>query len=130
MNKRRLLKLADFLETVPPTKFSLRTWVQSMPTQPESETEGSCGFAGCAMGWAVHAKLFRGLRFATSAEADEVHNPEPVYKGKIGFPAVNVLFDIDTDDSHRLFAAPRYNEPHTTPKQVAKRIREFCGAKP
>lgn len=124
MNKRRLLKLADFLETVPAKKFDLGTWVQSMPTKPEAKVEGSCGFAGCAMGWAIHAKLFRGLTFE-QPEWPEETNRGPQYKGHTGFSAVDELFKIDGHASLYLFVEDQYPNFHPTPKQVAKRIRKF-----
>lgn len=124
MQKKRLLKLADFLETVPEQKFSLATWVQSMPTKPEARAEGSCGFAGCAIGWAVHAKLFRGLSFVEEEDQKYV-NRGPSYKGLSDFPAVNHLFDISTNDSFSLFIDTAYPGWSATPKQVADRIRKF-----
>lgn len=125
MNKKRLLKLADFLESVPPRKFNLSTWVQSMPTQAEGDAEGSCGFAGCAVGWAVHAKLFRGLSFG-EAEIDDEANRPPKYRGFYGFTAIEILFDIEFDEGCHLFDDAAYPNHKATPKQVAKRIRAFA----
>jgi hypothetical protein len=53
MHTERLLKLADFLETVPPDKFDMNGWGR----------EDDCGFAGCAIGWA--GKLFDGKGLET-----------------------------------------------------------------
>lgn len=128
MNKKRLLKLAAFLETVPARKFYLHVWVKSMPKQAEGETEGSCGFAGCAMGWAVHAKLFRGLSFGESVEGDDDVNSPPMYNGEAGLSASSSLFGIANSESFYLFIDESYPNHKATPKQVAKRIRAFVAS--
>ena len=121
MNKKRLLKLADFLETVPRRKFNLRMWIQSLPSKPEAKTAGHCGFAGCAIGWAAHAKLFRGLHLN---RADWT----PVYHGAEDWDAPMVLFDLEAEQTKFLFSVWHYDNERTTPKQVAKRIRKFVEA--
>lgn len=107
INAKRLLKLADYLETVPREQFdmSLYGW--------GSETQTECGFAGCAIGWAIHGKLFRGFTF------DKGHQPS--YQGYYWYGAIDKLFDLSDGDVSNLFG------PHNsgTPKQVAKRIRKF-----
>lgn len=45
----RLLKMADYLATVPRAKFYMGEW---------SNGKTGCGFRGCAVGWAVHGNLF------------------------------------------------------------------------
>lgn len=122
MNKKRLLKLADFLETVPRRAFNMDYWVAREATKPEGKAPGSCGFAGCAMGWAQHAKLFRGLELGESWVGEQT----PTFNGATGFEAAAQLFSIDHGNSRFLFGSDSYGAiVNPTPKQVAKRIRKF-----
>src|SRR4051812_47952886 len=102
MNKKRLLKLADFLETVPREKFNLNHWVTALPTKPEGREEGECGFAGCAMGWAAHAKLFPELKF------DRWNMCNIVYYGNTGWTAPRKLFGISDASARHLFSDDAY----------------------
>lgn len=132
MNKKRLLKLADFLETVPRRAFDIGGWQTKAPTKPEGKKQGECGFAGCAVGWATHAKLFRGLRLEQYFDGGVAF---PVYEDREGFDACAQLFDIHgyfppehqlayQDFAEYLFSPDAYETP-PTPKQVAARIRAF-----
>jgi hypothetical protein len=116
----RLLKLADFLETVPRKAFDISSWVSSKATMPEGERPGDCGFAGCAMGWAAHAKLFRGLTMERGYIIDY-----PAYRGFDGFEAAMTLFSIGDSEATSLFDIGGYESRNPTPKTVAKRIRKF-----
>lgn len=119
MHKKRLLKLADFLETVPRRSFEIRAWVWRGADKPEGKIPGECGFAGCAMGWAAHAKLFRGLKL------DGLWG-NPIFEGRTDYDAADCLFEIDGVASRVLFGGSSYSGPRRpTPKQVAKRIRTF-----
>lgn len=117
MRKDRLLKLADYLETVPRKKFDISGWGY--------ETK-KCGFAGCAMGWAGFGRLFRGLKF----ERGDLHYaPEP-HLGNDGFSIAQSLFGIDGEASRYLFSYRFYPDGETvTPKRVSKRIRSFVAEK-
>lgn len=131
MRKDRLLKLADFLETVPRRSFEIRWWQKRPATKPEGTHQGECGFAGCAVGWAAHAKLFRGLRLAQHGDGGT--DATPIYDGDEGMPAVARLFDLPTvgdyfkvcPDASCLFEAESYDGHRATPLQVARRIRKF-----
>lgn len=135
MRTDRLLKLADFLETVPRRAFRMDYWVQRKASKPEGDEPGECGFAGCAMGWAAHQKMFKGLR------EDPIRENTITYKLPNGeqfddFYAAAKVFDISSVESDGLFNPRRYNDLKIvrrdyygdalpTPKQVAKRIRAF-----
>lgn len=114
INAKRLLKLADYLETVKPALFRLDVFGY----------EQECGFAGCAVGWAAHAKLFAGLKFETCLG--------PIYQGASGWEAVAKVFGFSVDDpdgfisidAKNLFHDSAY-PPHPKPNTVAKRIRKF-----
>lgn len=132
----RLLKLAAFLETVPRKAFDIGPWEARPATKPEGDVPGDCGFAGCAVGWAAHAKLFRGFT---------IKHHEPSYtleKGRVsGWRAVREVFKLDgaapisnptpgglpLDPGVWLFTSRYYGEFRysPTPKQVAKRIRKY-----
>lgn len=121
MRSDRLLKLADYLETVPRKKFDMNAWA----------VQSECGFSGCAIGWAAHGKLFRGLTLAPVNSLFVTHQPKYVRPGnrraKYQFGAASDLFEIESSDARELFSE-RYsgrNETYDTPKQVAKRIRKF-----
>lgn len=120
MRKDRLLKLADYLETVPRRAFEISAWKERDATKPEGNTPGDCGFAGCAVGWAAHTRMFRGLRFGKGVNSDEIY-----YGHYSNFTAVEKLFSFDREAATYLFDSVSYPNFSATPKQVAKRIRKF-----
>lgn len=75
-----------------------------------------CGFAGCAMGWFVHAKVFEGLTFN--------YDGYPRYGGEVGYEAAMRLFNIGHDRAQYLFS-PDLNWEFT-PKQVAEKMRDLA----
>lgn len=107
MNKERLLKLADFLDTVPAEKFDLRTW--------------QCGTTACAVGWACTMPEFQdeGLVLA-NRWPDFI--PFPMYIGYTCWTAVKQFFELTSVNADHLFDAGEY-EPGATPQDVAVRIR-------
>lgn len=131
MRVDRLLKLADFLETAPRKAFDMRNWQVKRATKPEGKKPGECGFAGCAMGWAAHTRMFRGLRIDT--DGDLVFK-KPMFDGH-GFEAAAAPFEISTADARHLFDPEHYYDfakciaTPATPKNVAKRIRAFVKSK-
>jgi hypothetical protein len=50
MNKERLLKLADFLDALPPERFNYGSWVGD---DWKGMQDLSCGTTACALGWAT-----------------------------------------------------------------------------
>jgi hypothetical protein len=135
LQTKRLLKLADFLDKLPRTAFDLSAWVASQPSRPEGKTPGSCGFAGCAMGWAAHEKMFRGLKFD-----GDIFDTTPIFEDKngvryIGFEAAEMIFGLPTNrDALYLFHMNYYpmgksGHRDPTPKRVARRIRRYVAKK-
>lgn len=123
MNTERLLKLADFLETIPVAAFSLKEWEASKQTKAEGEKPGDCGFAGCAVGWAAHSKMFEGFEFA-QGQSVWGSISVPTYRGERGWNAVKELFDISSGRAYDLFDSSSYSSgPH--PSNVAARIRNL-----
>lgn len=131
MRKDRLLKLAKFLETVPDTAFDLSRWQKRAPSKSEGKRPGDCGFAGCAVGWAAHQRMFRGLKL----EDDGYGEIAPMYDGLEHWLAVGKLFEISNGgyassnrQAEHLFMGSEYPDGKATPKQVAKRIRAFVAS--
>lgn len=122
VNTERLLKLADFLETVPPEDFSLTDWRTRMPVDairlgPIVFKQG-CGFAGCAMGWAAHSGIFPGLRMA--------YDGDMIYRGASGMSAVCKLLGVTESIGEFLFWESKYADYEPIdPDDVAKRIRRL-----
>ena len=133
----KLDKLADFLETVPEEAFHFETWQTqaykpSLKIGPITLREG-CGFAGCAIGWAAHSKLFKGLELFVA----DIFTPSwiiPCYNGMQGFEAVADLFGIDYDRACFLFDPDHYpyredeygDQEYATADEVKTRIRRFA----
>jgi hypothetical protein len=119
VNTERLLKLADFLETIPDKSFNIRQWVTRQADKPEGDVPGECGFAGCAMGWAAHARLFDGLTIA---------NDGIIYGGRYpGMYAPVHLFGLSLGHARWMFDGPGYDN-NPTPADVAHRIRAFIAS--
>lgn len=125
VNKERLLKLAEFLETVPADRFDLTEW-QSSPTAAGRKVtkDRACGFAGCALGWAAHAGLFEGLTLTPIS--DELSRSSIRYHTAHGWAAPCRLFRIKDEESEYLFK-PEFYDTQPSPKDVAARIRSFAG---
>lgn len=120
MNKERLLKLADHLDTVDQSRFDMSTW--------------SCGTQACAIGHACEIPEFRkaGLYLETlyGQAYPKYAEPRQKYAEYSGFDAVakffsislyraNKLFDFDSDGDEPISAI--------SPKKVAENIRNFVG---
>ncbi len=56
--EKRLLKLADFLDTLPPERFRYDRWVGD---SWKGMQDLSCGTTACALGWAATMPAFRKL---------------------------------------------------------------------
>lgn len=119
MNKKRLLKWAEFLETeVPPKRFDMGVW----GTGPLSK----CSTAACALGWATAIPSFRRAGLTTLPTFDGGFAVE--YRSNdgstYGASAAEQFFGIRSDDA-ALITDPAFYSTPPTPKQVAKRIRKL-----
>lgn len=124
----RLLKLAEFLETkVPRKQFDMRNWVGA---SWKGEKNLSCGTTACAMGWATTIPSFRRLGLRLNREGEVRLDPDDSVL-EDGFEAAERLFSITGFEAYELFSFvdPDGYERKETPKQVAKRIRDFCKRK-
>lgn len=141
--KRRLLKLADFLDTLPRTRFNYESWVGD---DWKGAADLSCGTTACALGWATTIPSLRkaGLVMRRDGYPSE-------YKGYVslrrtlGEPegvssstAAEEVFGLDYDEFEYLFIPGHFGgefdlpdspDEGATAKQVAKHIRRFVNFK-
>jgi hypothetical protein len=118
MNRELLLIGATFLESIPPqTPFNLMHW----QTRRGLKFNGSfdCGFAGCAIGWMAHAKIFPRFEI-TGTGTPQYENKEGTLWG---WDAVTELFDIQKPDAKWLFGIEAYEPANRSPAMVAERMR-------
>ena len=129
---KRLLKLADFLKTVPKKRFNFGVFSDGV-------LGPGCGSKGCALGWATQIKGFRDRRRCGL----ELHIDDTWGEGEVrmynidgdlvtvGFGAGAAAFALDYDESYRLFSPGKsvngecFLSVNATPKAVAKNIRVF-----
>ena len=119
VSKRRLTKLADFLDGLRLSKsrrFDLTEW--------GNKTE--CSTAACAVGWATTIPSFRKAGFKTKQLE---YSPEsegrfcPTYRSHSGFKAACEFFGLDRRQVDYLFTTEGYKQP--TKSAVVRRIRAF-----
>lgn len=136
MYAKRLLKLADFLQTLPRQKFDFsqiahqgeKPMMQALKARKES-----CGSVACAIGWmpAVWPKLLLWApNSPNSCELSVLMRGDNT--GDTNFDIAQRFFNIDYDESMALFYPGwRVNTPdyNATPEQVAAHIRRFVKAK-
>jgi hypothetical protein len=128
--KRRLLKLAAFLEKLPPNRFNFATWVGC---HWNGAADLSCGTTACALGWATTIPEFQrlGLRMRKVRGLP----PFPCIKRSnyyginAAHHAANKLFDLEMHESQSLFVPGYGLNSDATAKQVAKHIRKFVKEK-
>lgn len=121
---KRLLKLAEFLETkVPKEEFAMKHWCEGK--------KPGCGTVGCAIGWATTIPSFRKAGFKLYDIGSYAGIPPyyvPIYKNIIKFDAAEVFFGLNQKYTRYIFTKFFYEFDEfnpITPHQVAARIREF-----
>lgn len=116
---RRLLKLADFLDALPPARFDYGVWVRS---DWQGSSDLSCGTAACALGWATTIPEFRkmGLRLVRRFKSGV-----PVYKSREGASAAAAFFGVTDEEAFYLFVR---NVHKTRPR--SKSPGRFAGLSP
>lgn len=124
---RRLLKLADFLDALPPGRFHYNRWVGA---GWQGAQDLSCGTTACALGWAAAMPTFRrlGLRLSWSDGFGKVKGPN----GSVDFNAAAEVFGISLQEAVFLFCprsqlgtygwSPRGD---AAPQEVAAHLRRF-----
>jgi hypothetical protein len=134
----RLLKLADFLMTVPKERFDFGSWVgEDWKGKPNL----SCGTTACALGWATTIPLLRKAGLMLKFTPDEYssvtlkHNPNTSseYAGMEVFGLTLDEFEylftsygcLWKDDFSYLIKNKKSLGRKATAQQVAARIKEF-----
>lgn len=107
-SNKRLLKLAELLDTVPPKQFDMGTW--------------KCGTTACAAGWAASDKWFkdRGLTLIPDRYWDDPEQWEIKFGQDVAFAAAAKFFLVTYEEAELLFG-----NDSATPKQEAKILRKF-----
>ncbi len=130
MNKRRLLKLAEFLETAElPGKFRMGLWGEEV----KGDGRPACGSAACAAGWATTIPSFRraGLRLHVDRGTIFVDaGGTGSVDGAIGRLAA--FFGFDTDAAGEIFwpgDMHNLNGKHGR-RIIARRIRKLVASAP
>lgn len=108
MNKDRLRKLADHLDTVAPEKFDLSNW--------------SCGTTACAVGHACTMPEFQMEGLSTSLNT---WGRFPKYLEYDSWDAVEAFFDLTHHQARYMFADWCYPSDEQSPSHVAARVRSM-----
>lgn len=115
MNKKRLLKLADFLDTVPRRSFDIGLYAKHTPR---------CGTMACAIGYAGLMTCFRRAGLKTA-----VYLNETTYGQHKNLAAAEGFFGLNEYESMELFMGAFYDQKNVTPKMVARKIRKLVESK-
>ena len=109
---KRLLKLADYLDTVQPKHFNMRDW---------SVTE-RCGTVACAAGHACQMPGFKRLGLRLVEDEDDGTLIPVLGDSKDSDASLMVFFDLEVEDLDKIFYS--YAK---TPKQESYLIRQIVG---
>lgn len=114
-HKRRLLRLAKLLDTVPRERFSMSGWSNGPITKKRP-----CGTTACAAGWATTIPEFRmeGLRLYRLFDHQDLF-----YRQRTADEAAELFFGPGT------FVALFDSALPGGPKTAAKRIRDYVQRK-
>lgn len=122
--KRRLLKLADFLDALKlkRSKFNMRIYANDIT----KDGKPACGTAACAAGWAASIPSFRkaGYRLACHQTGSGITQIVPVFGRAKADRAICKFFAISIDGWSTLFGPFNPNSP----KKAAKRIRKLVAS--
>lgn len=139
VSKNRLLKLADFLEKLPPERFNYAHWVG---LDWKGDPNLSCGTTACALGWATTIPSLQkaGLTLHQPREACGAgfvalcgeEPPNYLTENSISEMAAMRVFGLTSEEATFLFYPYTDMDGHESPNQdasakvVAKHIRRFC----
>lgn len=119
IQSKRLLRLADFLDTVPRSRLRMGRWTNTCDVNLKT-----CGTVACAFGWACTIPYFRRLGLKITDGGEYLADKEPTFKGETGYAAAEEFFQISYGAARFLFSPHAYKyEPR--PTTVANRIRRF-----
>lgn len=130
--KNRLLKLANFLESIPPQQFNLSVIVEAevLDKVPSKKTikQKTCGTAGCAIGYCP--VVFRNVKYEKCDYLDYLDGDIVVKFPNCevydtNFEGAEQFFGISAKQAEYLFMPDAYHPSKRGPKSVAARIRAF-----
>lgn len=110
VHKKRLLKLADFLDKLPNKKFNYGFWL----------SDSGCGTVGCSLGWACTMDAFKRLGAGIIDDVPGFTRPSGQ---KNAYGIALHLFGVSDEEFMFLFKHPEGTR--ATSKQAARHIRKF-----
>lgn len=120
MQRKKLLKLADFLENVvTDSRFDLGKW-QGFGDR----TKHQCKTVACAFGWCPTVWPRSGLKNHSFGVTYEPNKKTSDYCSN--FEAAARFFGITLEQSRYLFSSEKYSIRYRGRISVAKRIRKFA----
>lgn len=132
MNKKRLLKLADFVEAnAVDNTFNMTSYFSRGVTKPE-DLRHNCGTTACLAGWGCLVPEFKQAGY--HAQLYDLNMPHlgivPVYMGRTMFDALQDFFDLSYTASLYLFgeyadADETVSREEEGVEQAVARIRDF-----
>lgn len=137
-NIENLAKMANFLDTIPESRFDLVQWRQDIELRPVLGFLGGpdCGTTACAMGHAAAAGIFPGFTMTRIKEPKAVKGRR-IYRYNLaytdpktprlrieGWAGIRKVFDLDAGVEKYFFHEDNYIG-HATPRMVAARIRDY-----
>ena len=145
MNRKALLELADFLETLDPKRFDIRTWRMPSKGKPgfvsDEQLLNDQQTVACPVGWGCLLDSWKqaGLYIA-SCYVGEEQLSNPLTKPHVmsldrtklndefdSYEAVDISLNLYPGMAAVLFNPDNYaDEEFTDAKTVAERIRGFC----
>ena len=126
----RLLKLADFLDALPPKRFHYNHWVGD---DWGGAADFSCGTTACALGWATTMPEFRelGLRMGRCGCTPNCKVPSVQLGNLSDLGAAQDLFGLENEEARFLFIPKRALDGIVGPDEdasaleVSAHIRRF-----
>ncbi len=135
VGNERLLRLADFLEKLPPERFD---YSMGVGEDWGGKQDLSCGTTACALGWAATMPEFRALGMRISRYGVVTCENYEAEGFRASRHAANAVFGTSVDDFDYLFFAASVKddsdergfsiEPNRDPKYVAEKIRRFVAS--
>ena len=137
--KDRLLKLAMFLEKLPPRKFNLESFTTIEGPLPSQDLikDFSCGTTGCAVGWCPvvfpkfckYSSPVKDYNDKLTCAIIAKNNPNNYIDNQrvtnSSFAWASGFFGINKSYCDYLFLPFHYRKGHRGPKSVASRIRDL-----
>lgn len=135
-----LTAIADLLEKLPDDRVDMLMWEEKKAMAEFNPETLECGFAGCAIGWAITAGIIPGLKWMGTHPVDRApyYHPDPEEFAEQSWMAVEAALGLNENQAMYLFNADYYvpdenKEPRTnalirmysSKPNVIARIRRF-----